>query len=151
MPVILRESIANVVRLPRNDDILIARAQLLSEQDRALIEAILLKGQSAAAVGRLIGEKTRLVRERVSRRLCSRRFLDAARALAYLSADDAALARLAFCECLSHRELCRRLNLTEFHLRRRLDKITGQIVQMSRARKGHSCPLPAVPAGSTSF
>jgi DNA-directed RNA polymerase specialized sigma24 family protein len=149
MPVILRESIANAFRLPRNDDILIGRAELLGERDRLLIEAVLLKGQSAASVAKLMGVSDRMIRDRVhllSRRLCSRKFLDAARALAYLSPSDASLARLHFCEGLSRRELCRRLGLSSFQLRRRLDQISGQIVVMSRTRRGHSCPIPATPA-----
>jgi len=111
------------------------RARLLSDNDRDLVRAVLVHGQSAPVVARLTGQTARAVRGRVSRltrRMTSRAFLDAARALPYLEPGDALLARLAFCQRLSHRRLCLELKLTRHTLRRRLDRLAAQIQTIRR-------------------
>ena len=130
MPISLRESICESRGLPRNDAILMGRAELLSGQDRDLVEAVLVHGQSTSAVGRMTGLSARVVRRRLHRicnRLTSRSFLDVARALPYLSEADAELAQARFCRGATHMELCREFGLTWHALRRRLDKISAQI------------------------
>ncbi|MCK4602699.1 MAG: hypothetical protein KAU28_09545 [Phycisphaerae bacterium] len=135
MPLMLRENLCRAHRLPRNDDILMGRAQLLEAKERELVEAILIRGQTAASVGRMMGISQRVVRNRISRigrRLTSRRFLDAARALAYLAPDDRELVRLRFCHGATQRELAERFLLSPHMLRRRLDGVIAQIKTVRR-------------------
>ena len=112
--------------------------QLLAPPERELLEAVLIRGQSASSLARIMGVRPRTVRDRVrrlTRRLSSRRFLDAARALEYLPPDDAELARLHFCEGTSQRELARRRGMTSHALRRRMDRISAEIATVRRMRR----------------
>jgi DNA-directed RNA polymerase specialized sigma24 family protein len=138
----LQENIAEVRSMEVDHDLLMRRADLLSTKDRDLIEAVLVRGQSAASMGRLMGVDPRTVRKRISkirRRISSKDFLAAARAMGYLSADDAELARLRYCQGLSHRQLYRQLAITSHALRRRLCALAAQIEmvgRMTQSRRG---------------
>ncbi len=139
MHLTLRESICVATELPRNDTILMGRAELLSPEDRDLVDAVLIRGQSTRSVAGMMGGSARAVRRRVSRlgrRLTSRKFLSAARSLSYLSPDDADLAKLYYCQGLSHRQLVTRLGLSIHVLRRRLDRITAQIAVITNGPGG---------------
>jgi len=148
MSLSLRENIYRSRALPRNEAVLMGRAQLLSDRDRDLVRAVMVHGQPAQSVARLTGRSARTVRSRVSRlarRMTSRAFLDAARALPYLEPGDALLARLAYCQQLSHRRLCLELMLTRHTLRRRLDRLAAQIQtirRMSSAARKAKLGLP---------
>ena len=125
MPLTLRESICRARPLPRNDEILMGRAELLKPQDRYVVEAVLVRNQPIRAIACMMGVSRRSVRNRVNRlgkRLASRGFLDAARALPYLSDEDARLAQM-------------RLGMSSHVLRRRLDCISAQIAIIRRIRK----------------
>ena len=131
----LREDIAHVKRLPRNDDVLAQRSELLSRVDHDLIDAIVVRGQTVGAIARLMGVTPRSLRERVfrlTRRMTSEPFLSAARMLPYLEPADAAIAAAAYCQGLSQRKLCKQLNLTSHALRRRLDRISARIDTIGR-------------------
>jgi DNA-directed RNA polymerase specialized sigma24 family protein len=153
MPLTLRESICRSKRLPRDDEVLMGRAELLAPCDRDLVDAVLVRGQPTSSIARLMGVTRRVVRDRVhrlSRLLVSRRFLDAARALPYLSPEDGALARLRFCSGLTHAQLCQRLGLTPHRLRRRLDRLSAQIAtirQLSCSQAGIGGFSPSNGAG----
>jgi len=139
MGISLRESIARVRRLPRNDTILMGRAELLCQRDRDLLEAVLIRGQSAEAIARLMGVSSRSVRRRVHRlgkRLCSRRFLSAARAMPYMARADAALVRMYFCEGVTHRRISRQLGASVYAVRRRLDRLEAQIAVFRAVQRG---------------
>ena len=135
MPLSLRENIVQSRRLPQDEEILCGRAELLAPADRDLVMAVLIRNESPRLLGRLSGLGSRAIRERVKRlgrRLCSRRFLDAARALAYLPPEDARLARLWFCQAIPQREICRRMGISIHSLRRRLDRLSAQIATLRR-------------------
>lgn len=138
MALSLRETICLARELPRTDAVLMGRAEFLSREDRDLVESVLIRGQPAAQIARLAGRTARSVRRRVhriGRQLTSREFLDAIRALPYLSADDARLARLYFCQNVPQRPLAQRLGLTLHALRRRLDRLSAQIAAIARWQK----------------
>jgi len=153
MPLTLRESICRTKTLPRDDGVLMGRAELLAPRDRDLIEAVLVHGQPTRSIARMMAVTPRVVRDRVyrlSRLLVSRRFLDAARALPYLSPEDDALARLRFCTGMTHSQLCQRLAVTPHRLRRRLDRLSAKIAtiaQLSRSKAGVGVLAPAKPSG----
>ena len=70
-------------------------------------------------------------------RLNSSRFLDAARAMPYLSSEDAELAKLWFCQELTQRQLCAKLSATCHWVRKRLEQVGAQIAiihRMSRSK-----------------
>ncbi len=126
----LKESICRSRRLPNDTAVIMGRAELLSNYEKELIEAIFVRDLSPQSLASMLGVTEVTVRRRVHkicRRLSSRRFLDAARALPYLSKDDAVLARLRFCQGLTQRELYQRLGISYHILRRRLDKLGTQI------------------------
>ena len=117
------------------DEQVLGRAELLGEGDRELIEAVLGRGQSAASVARMMRARPRTIQGRVrrlTRRLTSRRFLEAARALPFLSAEDAALARLRYCREATYEEICRESKLTLHQVRRHLDRIAAQVETIGR-------------------
>ena len=135
MVVSLKESVLMSGRLPRSDDLLQARVELLSLEDRALVEAVLLRGQSTRSLSRLMGMTTRGVRDKVNRltrRMASSQFIDAARSLPHLSPGDAELAKLRFCQGYRLRGLCEHLGLSEHGVRRRLDRVAAEIQAINR-------------------
>ncbi|MFA6135288.1 MAG: hypothetical protein WC869_14850 [Phycisphaerae bacterium] len=135
MAISLRENLCVAERLPRSDSVLMGRAELLKRPDRDLLEAVLVRGQSVAALARIMGADPRSLRVRVrrlGRRLTSRRFLDAARALPYLGKEEAELARLRFCQGATLRELCDHFNVSWHCLRRRLDQVSAQVATVRR-------------------
>ncbi len=138
MALSLRESVCNARRLPKDMDLVMGRAELLHAEDKELLEAILIRGQTAASAGNMMGVSARVVANRVRRlagRLVSRQFMDAARALRYLPPEEAALARLHYCAGLSERKLARQLRISSHVVRRRLDRISAQIAMIRRMRK----------------
>ena len=135
MPIQLRESIIDRTNLPRCDDQLRARIQLLAAGDQLMIEAVLLNCQSATTVARLMRLSDRSVRYRLqmlAKRMASRTFLIVARGLNYLPRRDAELARLRFCAGVSVQQLCARTGLSEFQLRQRLDVLLAQCEALGR-------------------
>jgi len=144
MPLRLKESIFNHHRLPRNDDLLMGRAELLSERDRDLIEATVIRGLSARSIARMTGMTTSHVRAHVHKlckRMKSRRFLAAARAMPYLTPFDALLAKLRYCQALAHRRLCRELGISYHVLRRRLDLLAVRIEMISLLQRSETSAL----------
>jgi len=130
MPLTLKESIMRSTDLPRDEQVLMGRATLLARRDRELLEAVLIKGQSAPTLAGMMGITPRAVRRRVNRlaeRLTSRAFLDAVRALPDLPPEDAELVRLRYGYGLSYRQLMSRLGLSWHVVRRRLDRISAKI------------------------
>jgi DNA-binding CsgD family transcriptional regulator len=120
---------------PVVDERVLGRAELLAQGDRELIEAVLGRGQSAASVARMMGASPRTIQSRVrrlTRRLTSRSFLDAARALPLLSPQDAALARMRYCQGATYDQLCRQQRLTLHQVRRNLDRIAAQVETIGR-------------------
>ena len=135
MSITLKESICRSRRLPRTDAVLMGRAELCAKVDRDLIEAVLVMGQPTASVAGMMGTTPRVVRRRLhrlGRRLTSRKFLDAARTLPYLLPHDADLARMAVCEGMSQRQMCRKLGVPSYVLRRSLDMLDAQIKTIRR-------------------
>ncbi|MFP3937088.1 MAG: hypothetical protein ACLFVW_02010 [Phycisphaerae bacterium] len=138
MPLSLQENICRKKELPADEEVIRGRMELLSPPEKELLEAVLVRGQSASSLARIMGVRPRTLRDRVrrlSRRLTSREFLDAARALQYLPAEDAELARLYFCQGLSQRALAKRLGITAHTLRRRLDRVSAQISAIRRMHR----------------
>ena len=148
MALSLRENICNARRLPQDHQLLVGRAELLVLEDRLLMEAVLVHGLTLVTVSRMMGMSPRRVANRVkrlSRRLTSREFLNAARALHYLSEQEAALARLRFCAGLSERKLAQKFGLSVHIVRRRLDRIRAQIAiinRVGRQRRNRPLTLP---------
>ena len=143
MSLSLKESLAQNQDLPRTDSILMGRAQLLEQQDRDLVEAILVRGQPATLVARMMGISPKALRGRVrrlGRHLVSPRFLDAARALSYLEPADAELARLKYCAGLTMEEMSGRLGLPPKAIRRKLGRLGPQITVIRRLCRGPRTP-----------
>ncbi|MFP4105105.1 MAG: hypothetical protein ACLFVU_03350 [Phycisphaerae bacterium] len=139
MPLQLREDIVIPRTLPRSEHIIEMRARFLAPEDRDLIEAVLIRGTSSRAVSRMMKVCPRTVRNRVHRlakKLVSKEFMDAARALQYLPDDEARLARWRFCEGRSIREISERLGKgyhpTSKHLHQIAAKISFMADQSSR-------------------
>ena len=135
MALSFRENIFIERRLPRDQQLLSGRAELLSPGDRELVEAVLIRGQTFVSVSRMMGISPRKAGNRVRRLaalLASRQFLETARALRYLPREDARLARLRFCAGLSERKLAGKLQVSTHAIRRRLDRIRAQIAIVSR-------------------
>ncbi len=135
MRLTLKESICRTRQFPSDDSILLGRAELLGEDERDLIEAVFVRSQSSGSLARMMGVTESTIHRRVHRlcrRMTSNTFLDAARALPYLSQQDAILAKMRYCQGLSQRQLCRRLGLSYHALRRRLDQVGTRIDTIRR-------------------
>ena len=146
----LMESLCVAKELVRDDEVIMGRAELLDRKDQDLIEAIFMRGQSTASLGRMLGVPARRVRDRAARlrrHLVGRTFLDAARALPYLPREDVALAKRRFCQQATHRELCRELGLTSHALRRRLDQLAAKIATIRRLQRGRLGPVRSSETG----
>ncbi len=144
MPLPLRENIYRARNLPRTDAVLMGRAELLRPEDRDLVEAVLIHSQPTAAVGRMMNVDPRAIRKRLhrlGRHMTSRRFLDAARALPYLSEEKAELARLHFCQGMAQRQLAERLGMSNHAIRRELDRLSAEISAIGRMRHSVRAPV----------
>jgi len=138
MSIQLRENILSARKLPQTDTVLMGRADFLSPADRDLIEAVMIRCQPTESLGRMLKVRPRVIRKRVhrlGRRLASRKFLDAVRALPYLSDENAELAKLYYCQSKPQRTLCEELSLTTHGLRRRLDRLSAEIATITRIRR----------------
>ena len=139
MAVLLKESICLAGGLPADQRVIAGRAELLTPEDRELIEAVLMRGVSLIGVARITGESPGCIRRRfhrLVRRLGSKGFLNAARALSYLSEEDASLARMRFCRGASLRQMCRELGLTIYEVRRRVENVGAKIAMVHRVQQG---------------
>ncbi|HAU36374.1 MAG TPA: hypothetical protein DCX07_01485 [Phycisphaerales bacterium] len=133
----LRENIARTCCLPRNDALLLNRARMLPRDERELVVAFFVHGQSVKSLASLVGRPTGTVRSRLwrlARRLASQKFLDVMRALPYLSPEDAALARMRYGQNLPRRVLCSRLGIKRYALTRRLVNLNAQVQALRRVR-----------------
>jgi len=131
----LRESLVKARRLPKSADVLAARCEFLSSEDRNLMEAVVLKHQSSIEIGRLIGVAPRTVRYRVNKlalRMSSQRFVQAVKLLMYLPPRDAELIRLRYMQGESLRHLAACAGVSLHVLRRELDRIEGEMISHSR-------------------
>lgn len=142
MAISLRENVLEAHEMPRSDAVLQARAEFLPPKERDLLLAVLIRGQPAAEIGRLCGVNDRTIRQRVyrlSRRINSRAFLRAVRAMNYLDSPEAEIARLYYCHGLSQRKLAERLNMTPHEARRSVNAVAAKIdaiLRMTRRSAG---------------
>ncbi len=139
MAILLKESICRVDGLPDDQRVIAGRAELLKPEDRDLVEAVLMRGVSLVGVARITGLTPGCVRRRfhrLVRHLGSKSFLSAARALSYLSEEDASLARMRFCRGASLRQMCRELDLTIHEVRRRVENVSAKIAMVHRVQQG---------------
>ncbi|MBI5722411.1 MAG: hypothetical protein HZA50_00490 [Planctomycetes bacterium] len=138
MPLSLRENICESHRLPRDEEVLAGRMELLEPKDKELLEAVIINGQPTRLIASLMNKSPQHIRNRVyrlSRRLASRRFLDAARAMPYLSPADAQLAKLHFCQGVAQRQLARQTGMTIHAVRRSLDRLAAAIATIRSMSK----------------
>ena len=77
----------------------------------------------------------------LEKRLTSRSFLRAARALDYMKPHDAKLARAYYCQGLSQRTIARELNLPIHELRQRLGRVEAILESIEHFRR-HSATVP---------
>jgi DNA-directed RNA polymerase specialized sigma24 family protein len=137
MKLTLKEGTAVAHPVLSEEGIIRSRAGFLDREGKDLIEAVLIRGQSASAVARFMGVSPRTVRARVvglTRRMSSRSFMEAATALPHLDPDDRAIALAFFCQGVSQRELCRRTGLTAYGARRRLEQVSTRIAIIRAVR-----------------
>ncbi len=140
----LRDGICLAKEKPLIDDRVLGRSELLAEGDRELIEAVLVRGQSAASVARMMKARPRTVQARVRRltkRLISRPFIEVARALPFLSPRDALLARMRYCQGATYKSLCQGMKLTLHQVRRNLDRIAAQVETIGRISRESLPPV----------
>ena len=138
MPISLRENICKAHKVLADEEVVLRRAELLDRADKDLLEAVMIRGQSATAVARLMGADPRLVRKRVLRvvrRISERLFLRTARVLDFLPPQEARLARMRFCQGLTYREIYRKLGDKPSAVRKRLDRLDAQIDTIERVRQ----------------
>jgi DNA-directed RNA polymerase specialized sigma24 family protein len=134
MPISLKESIAQKADTPDTEAVLMGRAQLLAREDRDLIQAVIVDGQPASRLARLMDISASQLRKRIHRlchRLASREFLSAARSLRFLPEEERRLARQYFCEGLSQRDLAAVTGESLHTIRRRLDRVRAKIAALT--------------------
>ncbi len=152
MAVTINERTCRGRKPPVSVNVLQRRAQLLSPIDREIVIAVLVRGQSAAAVGRIVGTDRSTLRRRVlkiSRRITSRKFITAARAMPYLEREDAKIARLRYCEGATVASIGRQIGQASYYIRRRLDKIAAQMEVVGR-KLGRLPRVQDMPLGKAS-
>ncbi len=131
MPLSLRDSIARSRPRIREDAVIEARAGLLLPEDRDLLLAVWTYHQPTRMLAELVGLTPQAVRRRVRlliKRVHSERFVGAARAMHFLDAQQAEMARLHFCNGLSLRQTARAMRIG-YHSARRLACAVAGIVR----------------------
>lgn len=130
MTVSFQEYMSNQSHLPRDEQVLIGRLELLEEFDRELVEAVVVRGQPTRALSRLMGKSQRFIRQKVlslTRRISSGEFLAAARSLPYLPPDERLIVKRHFCQAATIRQLCAETGLTLHRLRRKIDQLRAKM------------------------
>lgn len=130
MPLSLRESLLEARDLPADPHVLLDRIHMLSQQDAEMMEAILVRGASAASVARLMQVDERSIRKRVAalaRRLGSPPILEVARAMPHLGIRDQKLAVLNCCQRVSIAEIARRSGKSQWAVRKALSRVRAKI------------------------
>jgi len=95
----------------------------------------MLKNQSAEEIGMITGINPRTVRYRVhklTKRLASQKFLDAARLLMYLNPREAELVRRYYCQGQSLRVVADAMGMTLHQVRREVDRLHGEMAYHRR-------------------
>jgi len=134
----LKESVCTAHNITADTAILAGRIQWLTGQEREVAEAILLRGQTAASVARLMGLSPRTVRDRlrrIVRRLAGRRFRMTIRAIPYLAPAEAKLAAVRFCQGRTLRQTAEEMGLGFHAARRQCDAVWAQVQAIERMRK----------------
>lgn len=140
MPITLKESIAQKVDTPDSEAVLMGRAELLAREDRDILQAVIVDGQPASRLARLMDISASQLRKRVHRlcrRLASPEFLTVARSLRFLPHNERLLARQYFCEGLSQRDLAAATGESLHTIRRRLDRVRAKIAALTSIQQGH--------------
>lgn len=135
---LLNEQLARKVD-HRCDDVISWRIQFLNQDDRDLMDAVMLRGVSITVISRMCGVDPQVLRRRVRRllkRIRSREFVEVIRSLAYLEPADQRVGRMKYCWGYSYRKLCAELSITMHQLRRRLDKLDASIKVINRISSG---------------
>lgn len=130
MPVSFEEYMSSQARLPRDEQVLIGRLELLDDFDRQLVDAVVIRGQPTASLARLMGKSQRIIRDRVlslMRRVASDDFLAAARSLPYLTGEERRIATRYFCQAATLRQLSQETGMTIHRTRRRIDQLRAKI------------------------
>ena len=141
MALAIKEHICRGYHLPRSDAVLKARAEFLGQNDRDLVEAVLIEDQPVDVVARMKGMTIRTLNHhlhRLGRRMASSQFVQTIRSMSYLDPDDARIARRCFCQSASQRKLAVELGLSVHALRRRLDQVRARIDAIA----GQKHPVP---------
>jgi DNA-directed RNA polymerase specialized sigma24 family protein len=134
MSISIKESIYEKSEIPDGEAIIIGRAEYLGQEDRDIMEAVIIHGEPAARIARLMDVPPSQLRKRIHRlcrRLASREFLTAARLLQFLPEEERQLARRHFCEGLSQRDLAHCTGQSLHTVRRRLDRLRAKISTLS--------------------
>ena len=137
MPATLVHNILDKHKLPHNDAVLLSRSQMLEQSDQAIFKAVFIYKQNAKLVSQLTGLKAYWIRRRVrhlAKLVTGKPFIHAMRAMPHMTPIDAEVARLHHCQGLPLAQTGRRLHLTRYQLRRRLDRVDGLIATISEAR-----------------
>ncbi len=142
MPLTLKEAYARTRRLRflRNDEIIEARAALLTPADRDLVRATIIFGQPTSMIAKLGRISPTAVRRRVRslvKRLGSQQFISAARCMHLLSDAQAAVAKHHLLEGKSLRATARATGMPYHEVRMRLTEIKGIIKGMKNLKENY--------------
>lgn len=137
MPLSLRDSIARSRPRIREDAVIEARAELLLPEDRDLLLAVWTYHQPTRMLAELVGLTPQAVRRRIRlliKRVHSENFVGAARAMRFLNAQQAELARLHFCNALSVRETAQAMRIGYHSARRLACEVAGIVRGLKNMR-----------------
>lgn len=137
MALSLRESILDAHDRMPDPQYLVERIRMLDPRDAALLEAVLVRGASAASLARMMGLPRQTVRKRVlslTRRINSVRFRKAAGVLHRLEGDERQVALLHFCQGLPISDLTDWLDLSPWATRQAVERVRAKIDALHRVR-----------------
>ena len=138
----LNDSIARQkqLRTLRNDDIIAARADLLAPEDRDLIKAVVINGQSAEMIARIAGVRGSTLRKRVRKllkRINSPDFIDTARILPLLNPTQLAVAKAHILQGKSIRAVASETNLSYHTVRKTLTQVRAIAAGVKNLKKNY--------------
>ena len=138
----LNESIARHKRLRdlRNDDLLRARCELLAPEDRDLIKAVIIHGQSVemiARIGHISGSALRKRVRKLLKRIYSDEFIDTARILPLLNPVQSAVAKAHILQGNSIRCIANQMGLSYHTVRKTLTQVRAIIAGLKNLKKNY--------------
>jgi DNA-directed RNA polymerase specialized sigma24 family protein len=133
-----RDGVFEHRNLPHDPRRLAERFKHLSPRDRLILEMVLIRGQAAADIARVMDIDAKLMRRhivRLCRRVTSFRFRQVTRIMPRLKEAEAQVAQLHFCQDIPMRQIARDMGVPIHRVRCLANRVLAKIEAFSELKQ----------------